>query len=181
MVKQAAGALLLSVTTFALAGCWTAPVANVQPKGEARLIQSAIAVVAVKDGATVQSIDVEQRLIVLNFSDGTTATLTAGPDVKDFSKVRAGDTVRATVAQELSIYVLKNGLLPGVDGKSESIKSDAKVLTIEPSYRLLTLQYPSHRAETLKVALNTKLQEMESGDDVVIATTQLLALRVKNR
>jgi hypothetical protein len=180
ITKQAAGALLLSVTTFALAGCWTAPVANVQPKGQARLIQSAIAVVAVKDGATVQSVDADQRRVVLDFSDGTTATVTAGPDVKDFEKVRAGDRVRATVAQELSVYVLKNGLLPGVDGKSESIKSHAKVLTVEPSYRLLTVQYPSHRAETLKVGLDTKLQQMESGDDVVIETTQLLAVRVKN-
>jgi hypothetical protein len=74
---------------------------------------------------------------------------------------------------------LKNGALPGADGKPASIKSDARVLVVEPAYRLLTLQYPGHPAETVKVGLNTKLFAMEAGDDVVIQTTQLLALRVK--
>jgi hypothetical protein len=180
MVKLTPSALLLAVVTFALAGCWTAPVATVQPKGDARLIQSAIPVVAVKDGATVQSVDADQRLMVLNFADGTTATVKAGPEVKDFAKVRAGDKVRVKVAQELSVYVLKNGALPGVDGKPEAIKSDARILVIEPAYRLLTLQYPSHEAETLKVGLGTKLFAMEAGDDVVIRTTQLLAVRVRH-
>ena len=178
-VKATAGTLLLAVATFALAGCWTAPVATVQPKGDARLIQSGIPVVAVKDDATVQSVDADQRLMVLNFSDGTTATVKAGPEVKDFAKARAGDKVRVKVAQELTVYVLKNGALPGADGKPESTKSDARVLVVEPAYRLLTLQYPGHPPETVKVGLNTKLFAMEAGDDVVIQTTQLLALRVK--
>ena len=47
MVKATARTLLLAVATFALTGCWTAPVATVQPKGDARLIQSGIPVVAV--------------------------------------------------------------------------------------------------------------------------------------
>ncbi len=97
----------------ALAGCWTAPVADVQPKGEARLIQHAIPVVAVKDRATVQSIDVDQGVIVLNFADGVTATVKPGPRVKNFSTIRAGDKAKATVAQELSVYVLIDGQAAG--------------------------------------------------------------------
>jgi hypothetical protein len=101
----------------ALAGCWTAPVADVQPKGDARLIQHAIPVVAVKRDATVQSIDVDQGVIVLNFTDGITATAKPGPRMTNFSKIRAGDKGRATVAQELSVYVLIDGEVPGVDGR----------------------------------------------------------------
>jgi hypothetical protein len=99
--------------------------------------------------------------------------------VANLSKIRAGDKIRATVAQELSVYVLRGGQLSSADGKLESIKSDAKILTIEPSYRLLTLQYPNRRVETLKVGLDADLHSMEAGDDVVIETTQLLALRVQ--
>lgn len=176
---RAADAFLCSAVVFALAGCWTAPVADVQPKGDARLIQKAIPVVAVKDEATVQSIDLEQRVVVLNFSDGITATVKPGPRVKNFSEIRAGDKARATVAQELSVYVLKDGQLPGVDGKPEAVRTDAKVLIVEPAYRLLTLQYSNRQVETLKVGLDTKLSEMAAGDAVVIETTELLALKVQ--
>ena len=164
---------------IALAGCWTAPVADVQPKGEARLIQHAIPVVAVKHDATVQSIDVDQGVIVLNFTDGVTATVKPGPRVKNFSTIRVGDKAKATVAQELSVYVLIDGQVGGVDGRPEPIGTDAKVLEIEPAYRLLTLQYPNREVEVLKVGLDAKLSEMEAGDSVVIKTTELIALRVK--
>ena len=178
-LNRALDTLLLSVLALALAGCWTAPVANVQPKGDARLIQRAIPVVAVKNGVTVQSVDAERQTVILNFADGMTSTVSSGAAVANLSKIRAGDKIRATVAQELSVYVLKGGQLPGADGKLESIKSDAKILTIEPSYRLLTLQYPNRRVEILKVGLDADLHSMEAGDDVVIETTQLLALRVQ--
>jgi hypothetical protein len=164
---------------FALAGCWTAPVADVQPKGDARLIQKAIPVVAVKDKATVQSIDPDQRVVVLNFSDGVTATVKPGPGVKNLSEIRAGDKARATVAQELSIYVLKDGHLPDADGKLEPVSIDAKVLEIDRAYRLLTLQYANREVEVLKVGLDAKLSEMEAGNSVVIKTTELLAIKIR--
>jgi hypothetical protein len=173
--------LLLPVMTLALAGCWTTPVANVQPKGEARLIQSAIPVQSVKDHVTVQSINADQHVIVLNFSGGATATFRPGPQVANLYQIRAGDKVQATVAQELAVYVLKDGQVPGAGGKPEAIKADAKVLVVDPSYRLLTLQYSNGQAETFKVGLDVKLLEMEPGDAVVVRTVELIALRVEKR
>jgi hypothetical protein len=173
--------LLLPVVTLALAGCWTAPIADVQPKGEARLIQSAIPVQSVKDHVTVQSINADQRFIVLNFSGGATAAFRPAPQVANLDQIRAGDKVQATVAQELAVYVLKNGRVPGIGGRPEAIKADAKVLAVDPSYRLLTLQYPNGQAETFKVGLDVKLLEMEPGDAVVVRTVELIALRVEKR
>jgi hypothetical protein len=171
--------LLPSCLAFALAGCWTAPVADVQPKGDARLIQHAIPVVAVKDRATVQSIDLDQRIIVLKFTDGVTATVKPDARVKNLEKIRAGDKAKATVAQELSVYVLIDGRLPAADGKLEPVRTDAKVLEIDRAYRLLTLQYTNREVEVLKVGLEAKLSEMEAGDSVMIETTELLALKVQ--
>jgi hypothetical protein len=173
--------LLLPIMTLALAGCWTPPVANVQPKGEARLIQNAIRVQSVKDRVAVQSIDADRRLVVLTFSEGATATFKAGPQLANFNQIRAGDKVEATLAQELAVYVLKNGQVPGTSGKPEAVKADARVLAVDPSYRLLTLQYPNGRAETFKVGLDVKLLEMEAGDTVVARTMELIALRVEKR
>ena len=181
ILDRAKVTLLLPVIALALAGCWTAPVANVQPKGEARLIQSAIPVQSVQDHVTVQSINADQHFIVLNFSEGAAATFRPGPQVANLYQIRAGDKVQATVAQELAVYVLKDGQRPGTDGKPEAVKADAKVLAVDASYRLLTLQYPNGQAETFKVGLDVKLLAMEPGDSVVVRTVDLIALRVEKR
>ena len=175
-LNRAMVTLPLLVTALALAGCWTAPIANVQPKGEARLIQSAIPVKSVKHRVTVQSIDADGR-VILNFSDGTTATFKPGPQAANVHQIRAGDKVQATVAQELTIYVSKKGQVPAIGAKPEALEANAKVLRVDPSYRLLTLQYPNGRAQTFKVGLDVKLLEMEPGDIVAIRTMELMALR----
>jgi hypothetical protein len=166
---------------LALAGCWTAPVADVQPKGEPRLIQGGIAVESVKEAALVHAVDPAARSIVLSPHQGATYTYKAGPQVENLGQIKAGDTVRATVAEELTVYVLRDGQLPGAGGTPELIKSDARVLWVDPSYRLLTLRYPDGREETLKVALGVRLREMEAGDDVVIRPLEVQSLKVRAR
>ena len=52
----------------------------------------------------------------------------------------------------------------GVTGSSD----DSRVLLIDPSYRLLIVQYPSGRTDTFKVSLSTRLKDMEPGDSVAI-------------
>lgn len=177
-MNHALNAAALICTAVVLTGCWTAPVANVQPKGEPRLIQRGIVIDSVKHDATVQAIDPEHGTLVLLFPGSDGSTLAPGAGVVDFSKLRAGDKVRAKVTQTFSVYVLKDGKLPGPDGKPELIASSARVLTIEPSYRLLTLQYPGGDVESFKVGLEARLHEMEAGDDVGIETTALTALRI---
>jgi hypothetical protein len=165
---------------LAVSGCWTAPVANVQPKGEPRLIQGGIGVESAKDPAIVQSVDASARTLVLTSRQGAT-TYKAAPQVQNLDRIKAGDTVRATVAEELTVFVLRDGQLPGPGGTPETIASDARVLWVDPSYRLLTLRYPDGRDETLKVGLGVKLGEMEAGDDVVIRPLELRSLQVQAR
>jgi hypothetical protein len=164
----------------ALSGCWTAPVAEVQPKGKARVIQLAIPVEVVKEDATLHAVDADQGLIVLDFTDGTSATVKPAPGVIDFSRIRPGDKAKkAKVVQELSVYVLIDGMLTGVDGQPEPIKTDARVLEIDRAYRLLSLKYPNGHVEVLKVGLDAKLADMEAGNSVAIKTTELRALKVR--
>lgn len=172
---------LAFAAALALTGCWTAPVANVQPTGEPRLIQSAIAVESVKNPGVVQAVDVGARTIVVQSPrDLSKTTYKAGPKVSNLNQIKAGDKVQATVAEELAVYVLKNGQLPGAGGGSETVKANAKVLMVDPSYRLLTLQYSNGQNETFKVGLDVKLLQMEAGDDVVIRTVEAVALRVQS-
>ena len=173
------GPLLLGAA-LTLAGCWTAPVADVQPKGEARLIQNAISVESVKAVAFVEGIDRDSGTIVVRTPGAPeTSTYQVGRGVENFSRFGLGDKVEATVREELSVYVLRDGQAPGADGVPEKIAADARVLSVDPSYRLLTLQYPNGKNETFKVALDVKLKEMEAGDAVVIRSVEAVALKRK--
>jgi hypothetical protein len=171
---------LLLPAAVALSGCWTAPVADVQPKGEARLIQGAIGVESVKAPAFVESIDRNAGTIALRIPGAPEAsTYKVGSEVGNFGSVSRGDRVRATIKEELSVYVLRDGQAPGASGAPEKIAADARVLSVDPSYRLLKVEYPNGENETFKVAVGTKLQEMEAGDAVVIRPLEAIALRRK--
>ena len=178
-LNRAAVTLLLSTMMLALTGCWTPPNANVQPVGEPRLIQSAIPVESVKESATVQTIDAGQRTITLKFSDNSMATCKVGSRVPDFDKVQVGDKVKVTLAEQLAIYVLKDGRLPGAGGSDEVIPVIAKVQSVDPSYRLLTLQYTSGQTEVLKAGLDAKLWEMQPGDAVVLQSAEATAIHIE--
>jgi len=170
--------LLLPIAALALTGCWTPPNANVQPTGEARLIQDGIATESVKKPATVETVDAVQGTVSLKLADGSTITCKAGPKVKNLEQLKVGDTVKATVVETLAVYVLKNGQVPGAGGAMETIHPNAKVQTVDPAYRLLELQYPDGHVEEVKVGLDARMMEMSPGDDVVVKTGELLAIKV---
>jgi len=170
--------ILLPVAALALAGCWTPPNANVQPKGNPGLIQDGIAVESVKDPATVQAVDAAARTITLKLSDKTTLTCKVGAQVEILGNIQLGDQVQATVTEDLAVYVLDNGRLP--DGTTaEALGVNAKVLKVDPSYRILTLQYPDGQSEALKPGLGTKMEEMSPGDSVVVRPQEVTAIKIE--
>ena len=171
--------VVLLPLSAALAGCWTPPAADVQPKGEPRLIQGSIRVESIKDPAIVQSVDPGTRVIVVRHLGGTgTSEYRASTRVSSLGRIKAGDKVQATVAEELTVYVLRDGAVPGLGGSREPVAAEARVLKVDRSYRLLSLQYRSGRQETFKVALGVLLCEMEPGDDVAIRVLEAVELRV---
>jgi hypothetical protein len=172
--------ILISAAALALAGCWTAPNANVQPTGTLGLIQSEIMVESVQYPATVQAMDNGLRTITLVLPDGTVKTYKAGPNLKNFDKIQPGETVKATVTDKLAVYGLENGRLP--DGTTaEALGVSGKVLQVDPSYRLLTVQFPNGQTEIFKPGLQTLMQEMSPGDSVVIRPVEVTKIKVKNQ
>jgi hypothetical protein len=167
--------------TLMLGGCWMAPTANVQPRGEPRLIQDGIAVESVQRHAIVRSVDPATRTIVLVRAGAAPSVYRVGPRVSNFGRLRPGEHVRVRVAEQLAVYVLRDGRLPGAGGALESIAANAKVLSVDPTYRLMTLQYPTGENETFKVGLDVALTQMEAGDDVVVRPLEIVAVRVRKR
>lgn len=170
--------ILLPAFLITLAGCWTPPNANVQPQGEPRLIQDGIRAESVDNPVTVQSVDSAQGSIVIKLADGAIANCKLGPKVKNLGQISPGDQVEADMTMELGVYLLANGRL--LDGTTaEKLGVNAKVLQVDPSYRLLTLQFPDGRTETVKPGLGAKLLEMAPGDSVVVRRVEVTKISVK--
>jgi translation initiation factor IF-1 len=180
-IKKTVFILSLAVVALTLTGCWTPPNANVQPKGEPRLIQSGVSVERSDIRATVQTIGASRSVFNLVLSDGTPVICTVSPQVKNLDQIHAGDQVKVTLAEKLAVYVLKDGRLPGVDGTGEVIPFTARVQTVDPSYRLLTLQYLNGQTEVLKADLDAKLMEMQPGDAVVLQSAEATAIHMEKK
>jgi hypothetical protein len=165
-----------------LAACWSPPVATQPPKGPARLIESNIVVRADKDPAVVRSVDAGARRIVIVTADGTApATYRMGTHVSGLSRVQPGAAVRASVTEALAVYVLSDGRIPSVSGSPGRIVPDARVLSVDPSYRLLQLRYPDGHDETFKVGYDVKLSQMRPGDGVLLRPLEVTELSVRKR
>ena len=172
---------LLPAVALIMTGCWTPPNANVQPAGKPGLIQGGIPVQLVQEPVIVESLDAGKRTITLKHAGGSTKTFIVDPAVQNFDQVKVGDTVSAAVKAEMAVYILQNGRILNPDGttRPKSINFNAKVLTVDPSYRLLTLQFLNGGTMTIKAGLNVQLERMAPGDDVVIRSHEVTAITIK--
>jgi len=171
--------ILIATGGLFAAGCWTVPNANVQPAGTPGLIQDGIVVDSVLESVVVAAKDDNLHTITLTLNDGTSRTYAVAPDLRHSDDVHNGQTIKAKVTEQLAVYLLQNGGLP--DGSTaQSLGVNARVLTVDPSYRLLAVQYPNGQSETFKPAIGTKLQLMAPGDSVVIKPGNVTAIKILN-
>jgi len=172
----------LAVIAFTLTGCWTPPNANVQPVGKPGLIQGGITVEVIQEPVTVTTIDISQRTITLKQANNDSMkTFNVSETVKNFDQVKVGDVIKATVKAQLSVYILDHGRLANADGTShpKTMNFNAKVLQVDRSYRILTLQFINGRNMTIKAGLNVMLDKMAPGDDVVMRSHEVTAIEIK--
>jgi hypothetical protein len=176
-----AASALAAVLSLTLVGCATPPNANVQPAGKPGLIQGGIPVEIIQGPVTVKSLDAGRHLITLQQADGSTKTFNVDSSVQNFDHVRVGDTIKATVKAEMSVYILQNGRLPNADGttRPKTVNFNAKVLTVDAGRRLLTLKFSNGRTLTIKAASDVMLEKMAPGDDVVIRSNLVTAITIK--
>jgi translation initiation factor IF-1 len=177
--KRTVLALLPVAAAFTLTGCWTPPNAQVQPSGEPRLIQSGVSADDNHVQATVQLVDASQHSLHLKLADGTQIFCSISPQLKNISQLQSGDRVKVTLAEKLSVYVLKDGRMTAAGGAEEAIPFIARIQLVDPSYRLLTLQYVNGQTQVLKAGLDAKLLEMQPGDAVVLESAEATALRIE--
>jgi hypothetical protein len=190
MVKRLATAAFFVATVLA------AP-AHAQSGGAVVGTAPGKAVIAetIKIPATITAVDKSTRDITLKGPQGNLVTVTAGPEVKNFDKLKAGDQVDVQYVEALSLELKKGGGL--VVGKTEDSRAVgakqgarpggavgrqmtivADVVAVDPAKQVVTLKGPKQTVD-LRIADPEQFKRIAKGDQVEAKYTQALAVTVE--
>jgi hypothetical protein len=152
---------------------------------------------AVEVRATVESIDLATRRLVLKFPpDGRTGELIAGDEVKNLDQVRAGDTVSVRYVRAVALSLKKGtggirersegmaeaksekGAMPGASATRE-VRIVADVVAVDAAKKTVTLKGPKGRIVDVDVADPEVLKQVRKGDQVEATYTEALAVGVE--
>jgi translation elongation factor P/translation initiation factor 5A len=148
-----------------------------------------------KSSATVTAVDASARTVTVVSPEGAKATFKAGPEVINFDQIHVGDQIKATLTKELVVFLRKPGE-PAADGEAAAIalapkgtkpgivmanteEVTAKVTAINLKRHEATLLFPDGKSKIVKVRPDVDLARAKLGEEVVIRTTQAVALKVE--
>ena len=149
----------------------------------------------VKVTATITAIDKATRDVTLRGPKGNELTVTAGPDIKNFDKLKIGDQVDAKYVEALTLQLIKGGgqvvarteqmgaagakagAQPGgAVGRQVTIVAD--VIGVDLATQTVTLKGPQ-RTVDLVVSDPEKFKRIAKGDQVEATYTQAFAMAVE--
>ena len=148
----------------------------------------------VKLTATITAIDKATRDVTLKGPEGNLLTVTAGPEVKNFDKLKVGDKVDLQYLEALTLELKKGGGMvvgrtevagatgakagatPGAAaGRQVTIVAD--VVATDPAKQVITLKGPQ-RTVDLRIPDAEQFKRIAKGDQVEAKYTQAVALTV---
>jgi len=191
-----AGLALLSASMLAFTSCSSTP--KIEPTTTAvyqQGVPGGIIVETYKNTATVTAIDAANRKVTLVTPDGRKETFKAGPGVVNFDQIRIGDQVKATMAEQLVVYMAKDSP-PASEGEAalvalapkgakpgglmaNTVQVIAKVTAIDLKHHKATLQFPDGTTKTVAVRQDVDLTQRQVGEEVVIRCTEAVAITVE--
>ena len=127
--------------------------------------------------------------------DGAETSFQAGPGVVNFPQLRVGDKVKATLTDELVIFVRKKDA-PAVDGTAttvllapkgakpggivaDTVQVTARVEAVDLEHHKAKLRFPDGSVRTVAVRPDVELSPASVGTEVVLRSTKALALSVE--
>lgn len=160
--------------------------------------QKATASETVKVTATVKAIDYDKRLITLQGPDGKAMTVEAGPEVKRFKEIKAGDVVAVRYTQALAAELKKAGTTsgvsvkddvkrakagesPGVKGQRE-VKATVTIDAVDLKNNIVTFTGPQGNVTIAAVErpqMREFLKTLKAGDKVDLTFTEAVAVSVE--
>jgi hypothetical protein len=145
--------------------------------------------------STVLAINYPSRTLTLVMPDGSKNTYKISSDVGNFDQIEVGDKVNATLVEALAVYMGGPGTAPST-GEVKTVnlapkgakpgiivantqEVTAKVVSVDPKERKLTLQTADGENRTVKVSKSVDLAKVKPGNDVTIRLTDALAIVVE--
>ena len=143
---------------------------------------------AVVLNATVDSVDVKKRIIVLKDANGNLAQMNVSKQINDLEKVKKGDVFLIEHAQAVAVGLTAaaKDAKPGVSGvrsvtiagkgsakpfeeTTDTVYATVKISTIDAKTRIVTFTMPSGEKQKVKVDPSVLgLEKFKAGDDVMI-------------
>ncbi|MBU3575420.1 hypothetical protein [Polynucleobacter sp. UK-Mo-2m-Kol15] len=138
--------------------------------------------------ASVESVDVKNRIVVLKDVNGNLAQMNVGKQVNDLDKVKKGDLFVVEHAQAIAVGLVAapKGAKPGISGvrsvvmsgkgsakpfeeTTDTMYATVKISTIDVKTRIVTFTLPSGEKQKVKVDQSVLgLEKFKAGDDVMV-------------
>lgn len=191
--------VLLFIVLFTITACATTSPPPPAEVNTATAVQEGvpggITVNSVEVTAKVTAIDTKNRKVTLLLPDGEKETVKVPPEAVNFDQVRVGDLVKATLTEEVVVYLdeegasVPDGYAAGValapKGAqpggivAEAVKVTATVTAIDQANRTATLRFDDGTIETITVRDDIDLSKRKVGEKVVFIVTGMVALSVE--
>ena len=147
--------------------------------------------------ARVTAIDKANRKATLLGPDGEEFTVKVGPEAVNFDQVKVGDLVKATVTEELVIFMDDKGA-PSGEGEAGVValapkgakpgglmaqvtQVTATVTAIDRTKRTATLRFDDGTSEIFPVREDIDLSKHNVGERVVFRHTEMIAISVEKQ
>jgi translation elongation factor P/translation initiation factor 5A len=156
--------------------------------------EGAIIVDTYKVTATITAIDAETRKVSFTTQGGRKSTYKCGPEVVNFAQLRVGDVVKATLTEEVAVWIGSGeapsgmaaagvalapvGAKPGVVVVGTE-RVTAKVTAVNVKTHKVTFQLPDGSSKTVKAGSKVNLAAVHVGEDVTVQMGQGLAITVE--
>ena len=138
--------------------------------------------------ATVDSVDVAKRIVVLKDANGNLAQMNVSKSINDLEKVKKGDVFLIEQAQAIavgltaagkgqkpsasgvrSVVVAGKGSAKPFEETVDTIYATVKISTIDQKSRIVTFTMPSGEKQKVKVDPSVLgLEKFKAGDDVMV-------------
>lgn len=177
---------------FAVAGLAFAAAAFAQQPAKMLPLAAEVTVLS----ATVDSVDVQKRIVVLKDANGNLVQMNVAKSVNDLDKVKKGDMFVVEHAQAIAVGLTAAGkdAKPGVSGMrsvvisgkgsakpfeetTTTIFATVKISTIDAKTRIVTFTMPNGEKQKVKVdPAVLGLEKFKVGDDVIVEFVDEVAI-----
>ncbi len=144
--------------------------------------------------ASVEAIDVANRVVTLKGPKGNLVDVAVDPSNKGFDTLKVGDQVKATYYESLAVRVRKPGdpaptagvtdsVTPSTDASGKKIArqmtTTVTIMAIDPSVPSVTVKGPKDNVLSFRVQDPKRLEGIKVGDTVDVTYTQAILVSVE--